>query len=180
MTNYLKTCGVLLLFAMVLGALFGAYRHGVTVTDEKWQSEWNDRDTRDAEARALNEVTERTREQAYQQSINKAVQDGQRIIDQATADAAAARASADGVQLAADNLARRLAASETSGNSCTAAASKAATRAAAVLADMFKRADQRAGDLAAIADQARARGLICEQAFDGIAEKGVHAVGITP
>ncbi|WP_154910095.1 MULTISPECIES: DUF2514 family protein [Pseudomonas] len=147
--------------------MFGAYHHGVTVTDEKWQSEWNDRDTRDAEARALNEATERTKEQAYQQSINKAAQDGQRNIDQAMADAAAARAAADGVQLVADNLARRLAASEASGNSCTAAASQTATHAAMVLANVFKRADQRTGDLAAIADQARTRGLTCEQVHEG-------------
>ncbi|MND61971.1 hypothetical protein D3C80_532410 [compost metagenome] len=139
----------------------------MTVTDEKWQSEWNDRDTRDAEARALNEATERTKEQAYQQSINKAAQDGQRNIDQAMADAAAARAAADGVQLVADNLARRLAASEASGNSCTAAASQTATHAAMVLANVFKRADQRTGDLAAIADQARTRGLTCEQVHEG-------------
>jgi hypothetical protein len=39
---------------------------------------------------------------------------------------------------------------------------------APVLADVFKRADQRAGDLAAIADQARARGVMCEQAYDSI------------
>ncbi|MBV7571789.1 DUF2514 domain-containing protein [Pseudomonas sp. PDM32] len=153
---------------LAAGALFGAYHHGVTVTDEKWQSAWNARDTRDAEAKSLNEAAERTREQAYQQSINKAVQDGQRNIDQAMADAAAARASADGLRGAADNLARRLAASEASGNSCTAAASKAAARAAAVLADVLKRADQRAGDLAAVADQARARGMTCEQAYDGL------------
>ena len=153
---------------LVAGALFGAYHHGVTVTDEKWQNEWNALATRDAEAKALNEASERSKEQARQLSINKAVQDGQRIIDQATADAAAARASADGVQLAADNLARRLAASEASGNSCTAAASKAATHYAAVLADVFKRADERAGDLAAIADQARSRGMTCEQAYDGL------------
>ncbi|WP_347911395.1 DUF2514 family protein [Pseudomonas grandcourensis] len=168
MTHYLKAGAVLLLTTLVLGALFGAYHHGVTVTAGKWQSEWNARDTRDAEARALNEAAERTKEHAYQQSINKAVQDGQRNIDQAMADAAAARASAGGVQLAAANLARRLAASEASGNSCAAAASKAAARAAAVLADVFKSADQRAGDLAAIADQARVRGLICEQVYDGL------------
>lgn len=168
MTTYLKAGAVLLLIALVLGALFGAYHHGVTVTDEKWQSEWNDRDTRDAEARALNEAAERTKEQAYQQSINKAAQDGQRNIDQAMADAAAARAAADGVQLAADSLARRLAASDASGNSCTAAASQAATHAAMVLADVLKRADQRAGELAAIADQARARGLTCEHSYDSL------------
>jgi hypothetical protein len=153
---------------LVAGALFGAYHHGVSVTNATWQSEWNARDTRDAEAKATNEAAERVKEQAYQQTINKAVQDGQRTIDQATADAVAARTAADGVRGAADNLAARLAASEASGNSCTASASKAAARAAAVLANVFKRADQRAGDLASIADQARARGVTCEQAYDGL------------
>jgi hypothetical protein len=165
---WLRGLPYLAALGLTVGALFGAYHLGVTVTDEKWQAQWSARDTQDAEARALNEVAARTREQAYQQSINKAVQDGQRIIDQATAEAVAARASADGVQLAAANLARRLAASEASGNSCIADASKAAAGVATVLADVFKRADQRAGDLAAIADQARARGVTCEQAYDGL------------
>lgn len=154
--------------AAAAGVLLGAYQHGVTVTDEKWKGEWNSRNTRDAEAKATSEAAERSREQAYQQSINKAVQDGQRTIDQATADAAADRTSRNGMQFAVDDLTRRLAASEASGNSCTAAASKAAARAAAVLADVFKRADERAGDLAEIADQARARGLTCEQAYHGL------------
>lgn len=153
---------------LVASSLFGTYHHGLSVKDAEWQVKWKARNTRDAEAKVRNEVAERAKEQARQLSINKAVQDGQRIIDQATADSAAARASADSVQLAADNLAHRLAASESSGNSCTAAASKAAARAAAVLADVFTRADQRAGDLAAFADQARARGLTCEQAYDGL------------
>ena len=46
----------------------------------------------------------------------------------------------------------------------------AVARVAAVLADVFKRADQRAGDLTAIADQARARGLTCEQAYISLGE----------
>lgn len=153
---------------LVAGALFGAYHHGVSVTNVTWQSQWNDRDTRDALAKAENESAARALEQSYQQSLNKAVQDGQRTIDQATADAAAARTFADGLREAADAIAARLSASQASGNSCTAAASKAATRAAALLADVLKRADQRAGDLAEVADQARARGMTCEQAFDGL------------
>ena len=134
------------------------------------QVRWNDRNTLDAKALAANESAERAREQARQLSINKAIQDGQHTIDQATADAAAARASADSLRGAADNLAARLSASEASGNSCTAAASKAAASAAMVLADVLKRADERAGDLAEIADQARARGVTCEQAYDEISK----------
>ncbi|WP_228308668.1 DUF2514 family protein [Pseudomonas sp. HN8-3] len=37
-----------------------------------------------------------------------------------------------------------------------------------VLADVFKRADSRAGYLAADADQSRSHGVTCEQAFNGL------------
>jgi hypothetical protein len=153
---------------LVAATLFGAYHHGLSVKDAEWQSAWNDRNTWDARAKSDNEAAERVKEQARQLSINKAIQDGQRTIDQATADAAAARASADSLRGAADTLAARLAASQASGNSCTAAASAAATRAALVLADVLKRVDERAGNLADYADQSHGRGVTCEQAFDGL------------
>ncbi|OMQ41086.1 DUF2514 family protein [Pseudomonas putida] len=167
-TIWLRILPYITALALVVGALFGAYHRGVTVTEAKWQGEWNARDTRDAVANARNEATERTKEQAYQHSIDKAVQDGQQIIDQVTADAAADRASSHGLRGTVDDLTRRLAASEASGHSCAASASKTAARYATVLADVLKRADQRAGDLAAAADQARSRGLICEEAYDGL------------
>lgn len=154
--------------ALVAGALFGAYHHGLSVRDATCQSAWSDRNTWDARAKAGNEAAERAKEQARQLSMNKAIQDGQRTIDQAAADAAAARTAADGLRGAADTLAARLAASQASGNSCTTAASKAAARAAVVLADVLKRTDQRAGDLAEAADQARARGVTCERAYDAL------------
>ena len=153
---------------LTAGAAIGIYHFGGSVKDVEWRARWNARDTRDAAAKADNEAAERDREQARQLSTNKAIQDGQRTIDQATADAVRARNSADSLRGAADDLAARLAASEASGNSCAAAASKAATRAAMVFADVFKRADQRAGDLAEVADQARARGVTCEQAYDSL------------
>lgn len=153
---------------LVAGALFGAYHHGLSVKDAEWQDKWSARDTRDAEARAANEAAAREKEQAYQHSIDKAVQDGQRTIDQLTADASDARHAADGLRGTADTLAARLSASQASGNSCTAAASAAATRAVMVLADVLKRADQRAGNLAEFADQSHARGVTCVQAFDGL------------
>ncbi|WP_223472903.1 MULTISPECIES: DUF2514 domain-containing protein [unclassified Pseudomonas] len=154
--------------ALMGGALFGTYHHGLSVKDAEWQAEWDKRDTRDAQAKNDNETAERAKEQARQQSINKAIQDGQQIIDRATADADVARASAGSLQLEVDKLASRLTASQGGGHSCTAAASQAATRAVLVLANVFKRADQRAGDLAGYADQSRGRGVTCEQAFDGL------------
>lgn len=155
---------------LVAGALFGAYHHGLSVKDAEWQAKWNDRATRDAQAKRDNEAAERAKEQARQLAINKVIQDGQQIIDRATADAAAARASADSLRGAADALAARLATSQAGGHSCTAAASQAATRAVLVFADVLKRADQRAGDLAGYADQSRGRGVTCEQAFDGLSK----------
>lgn len=165
MTASMKAGAILLLVALAACALFGSYHHGLSVKDAEWQVRWNDRDTRDAAAALTNEAAERAKEQARQLSINKAVQDGQRIIDQAAAAAAAARASADSLRGAADALAARLAVSQASGHSCTAAASQAATRAAMVLADVLKRADERAGNLAGYADQSRGRGVTCEQTY---------------
>ena len=168
MSIWLRILPYIAAVAVAAGALFGAYHHGVMVTDATWQEKWSARDTRDEAARSENESASRALEQSYQHSIDKAVQDGQRTIDQLTVDAVTARASADSLRGAADKLAARLAASQASGNSCTAAASAAASRAVMVLADVFKRADQRAGELAEFADQSHARGVTCEQAYGGL------------
>ena len=153
--------------AVVLAGLFLAYSHGQSVTNEEWRAKWNARDALDADAKSLNESTERAKEQARQHTINKVIQDGQKFIDQAYADATASRDDRS-LRDAADATAGRVAASQAGGHSCTAAASQAATRAVMVFADVLKRADQRAGDLAADADQSRGRGVTCERAYDGL------------
>ncbi|MDD0977561.1 DUF2514 family protein, partial [Pseudomonas fontis] len=158
-----RTIGAAVTLALVLGAFWGTYQHGRSTMSAEWRERWATRDTADKAAQAQAEATERTREQAHQQTINKVVQDGQRIIDQAFADAADARA-ADGLRHTPDELAGRVAA-QAGSHSCTAATSAAATRAVLVLADVLKRADARAGDLAATADQSRGRGVTCEQAY---------------
>ena len=155
--------------SIVLIGLLLAYSHGQSVTNAEWQAKWSARDTLDADAKALNESTERAKEQARQQTINKVIQDGQKVIDQAFADAAASRDDRS-LRDAADETAGRVAASQAGGHSCTAAASQAATRAVMVFADVLKRADQRAGDLAADADQSRGRGVTCERAYDGLGQ----------
>ena len=156
--------GLLLIF----GSLYAAYEHGVSVTDTKWSGEWSKRDTKDQLATATAEAVERGKELARQRSINKAVQDGQKIIDQVAADAATDRASSNGLRRNIDKLTGQLSASEASSNTCAAHASEAATRAALVLADVLKRADQRTGKLAETADQARARGLTCQNSYEGL------------
>lgn len=165
---WLKALPYIAAVLLALGALYGAYHHGVSTKNATWQAQWSDRDTQDAVAKELNEAAERTKEQSRQQAINEVIQSGQQIIDQATADASAARASADSLRDQVDALAARLSASQGSGHSCTAATSAAATRAVMVLADVFKRANQRAGDLAGFADQSHARGVTCEKAYDAL------------
>lgn len=167
-TIWLKILPYIVALLLVAGALFGAYHHGETVTNDEWQAKWSERDARDVAALASNEAAERTKEQSRQQAINKVVQNGQALIDTAAAAVTAANRESDRLRSAADGLASRIAASQAGGNSCTAAASQAATRAVMVLADVLKRADQRAGDLAGYADQSHSRGVICEQAYDSL------------
>ena len=153
---------------LILASYWGIYQHGRSVESAEWQARWSARDAGDKQAWALAEREEREKEQARQNSINKAVQDGQRKIYSAVADAVSARSAADSLQRAVDALTEHLK-HTTSSNSCTAAASAAATRTALVLAELFKRADTRAGDLAADADQSRSRGVTCEQAYESLA-----------
>lgn len=154
---------------LAVGALlFGAYHHGETLANADWQVKWDERDAKDLAAKAHNESTERAKEEARQQSINKVIQNGQQIIDTANAAVAAANGDANRMRDAADDLASLLAASEASGNSCTAAASKAAAHSARVLADVLKLADAAAGVMAANADQARGRGMTCAAAYDAL------------
>lgn len=165
---WLKALPYIAAVLLALGALYGAYHHGVSTTSATWRAEWNDRDTRDAQAKEQNEAAERAKEQSRQQAINKVVQNGQALIDTAAAAVTAANRESDRLRSAADGVAGRVAASQAGGNSCTAAASAAATRAVMVLADVLKRADQRAGDLAGFADQSHSRGVTCEQAYDSL------------
>ncbi|XSS65422.1 DUF2514 family protein [Pseudomonas sp. B11] len=171
MSAWSLRAGALLL---ILASYWGIYQHGRSVESAEWQARWNARDAGDKQAWAIDERAERDKEQTWQNSINKAVQDGQRKIDQAAADAVTARSTADSLQRAVDDLTERLKRTSSS-NSCTAAASAAATRAALVLADVLKRVDQRAGDLAADADQSRSRGVTCEQAYDGLAKGAISS-----
>ncbi|CAK9889219.1 DUF2514 family protein [Pseudomonas fluorescens] len=165
-----RTVGAAVSLALVASAFWGAYEHGRSTMDAEWQARWAVRDAGDQHAWALAEAAEREKEQARQQSMNKVIQDGQKIIDEALADAAAARAANGSLRDTAEDLARRLAA-QARNHSCTAATSQTAARVAMVFADVFERADERAGDLAAVADQSRGRGVMCEQAYLSLGER---------
>lgn len=157
----------LAILAIIAAVLYTAYDYGQQTKNAEWQQRWSDRDAADRQAWALAETAEREKEQARQQSINKVIQDGQKAIDSALADASAARATATSLREQADKLAG-YASSKASSHSCTAAAGQAASRAVMVLADVLNQSVQRNTELAEFADQSRARGLMCEAAYQGI------------
>ncbi|HEY4664443.1 MAG TPA: DUF2514 family protein, partial [Comamonas sp.] len=146
------------------------YQRGYSKADGRWQAKWQERDLLDAQATAQRQAEERAKEQQRQIAINEIASNAQANIEQAQRDAATAARTADSLRAAIDQAAGRLADSEASHNACTADASKARADAARVLADVLKRADERAGKLAAYADRARVAGLACEAAYDAVSE----------
>ncbi|MCB0135980.1 MAG: DUF2514 family protein, partial [Caldilineaceae bacterium] len=101
-------------------------------------------------------------------AIEGVANDAQKRIDAARADARRAGAAADGLrrQLAAYLTTARAGSADAS----AAAAGPPAAGALDLLADLFQRADGRAGELAAFADASHAAGAACERAYDGARE----------
>lgn len=115
------------------------------------------------EARQLSEAY-RTLENQNREQIAKIGAETSAAIAAADAGARRARAAHDSMQRdLADYIAthRRAAQARAAAGQCTPD-----TAALDLLADLQRRADTRAGELAAIADAARARGTGCERAYD--------------
>lgn len=116
--------------------------------------------------RTAYEQRERATEARWNEATRKASDEAQARIDQAQRDAVAAAAAADSLRKQAAALAR------TDRAACKGAApapgGQAASTAADVLADLFARADARAGELAAYADRSAAAGAACERAHDAV------------
>jgi hypothetical protein len=152
--------------ALVAAVLFGAYRHGVSVTDAEWQAKWSEQAAELATARAEAERIQRDEEQRRQTAIERVRDDAQREIDKAAADVVTANAAAVSLREQAKRLAER--GSSACSSSGPAVAGKAASGAAVVLADVLARLDQRTGELAEAYDRARAAGDACERAYDAV------------
>lgn len=161
----------LLVVALLFFGAQGAYQAGKSAKDAEWLDRWNTHVAADELATSKAQAEQLAIQASREQTINKVTQDAQRQIDQANNDAADAAATASSLRDAIDQTVSRLADSQARVSACTTAASQAAARHARVLADVLKRADQRAGVLAATADQSRARGLACEAAYDGLEQQ---------
>lgn len=158
---YARICGALLILLAVAGALYGAYRHGVTVTDLAWQAKWAEQVSTQAQAVATTTAEYRTEEQRRQMAANQVANDARQEQTAALTDAAGADAAGDRLRVEAGKLAAS--ASCVPGDPGAAERGKNATRAAMVLSDLLSRADARAGELAKYADQSRIAGLACSR-----------------
>lgn len=160
---YARLAGVLLILLAVAGALYGAYRHGVSVTDSQWQVKWSEQVSTQAQAVATTTTEYRTEEQRRQSAANQVANDARQEQAVAIADAAGADAAGDRLRSEAGKLAAS--ASCVPSDPGIADRGKNATRAAMVLSDLLGRADARARDLAKYADSARIAGQACEAAY---------------
>lgn len=160
-----------LLIGLCVAALLGvthviAYRHGAGTADAEWTAKWEQqaRQLADAERNAIQLA--RGEELRRQAAVNEVTRNAQEQIDQARADADRARAAADSLRDQAKRVASKAGAA--CGNTGAASAGRAATATAMVLADLFGRADEAAGQLAQYADRARVAGQACEQAYKAL------------
>jgi len=160
---YLKIGGALAVLLIIAAILFGAYRHGESVADARWQLKWADQQMLQAKGLAAATTANRNEEQRRQTAVNQVGNDARQQQSVATADAVSADAAGDRVREQAGKLAAG--ASCTAGDPGAAERGASATRAAMVLSDLFQRADKRAGELARAYDAARIAGLACEQSY---------------
>jgi hypothetical protein len=168
-TLYGKASAALLILLAIAGIIYGAYHHGVTVTDSKWEAKWSDQQLLQAKGLAAATTANRAEEQRRQAAIDEVSNDARTQNTAAVADAVVADAAGQRLHDTAHELAAR--ASCPSGDPAVAQRSASATRAAMVLSDLFQRADQRAGELAKAYDAARIAGLACEAAYDSLTKK---------
>lgn len=120
-------------------------------------------DIRDKTAAA--QAAFRATETAWQTRFDKEARNGQTRIDAARRDAAGARSERDGLRADLDHY---RAAARAAANSCAAAAGETTGAAVDLLAELFSRADEAAGELAQALDLANAAGRTCERAADAL------------
>ncbi|MDU8420208.1 DUF2514 domain-containing protein [Pseudomonas syringae] len=161
-----KEVGLLLVLLALAAALYGAYRHGVTVTDLAWKAKWAEQVSAQSEAVATTTTEYRTEEQRRQKAANQVANDARQEQTAALTDAAVADAAGDRLRVEAGKLA--VATSCAPGDTGSAQRGKAANRAAMVLSELLSRSDARAGELAKYADSARIAGLACERSYKSL------------
>lgn len=155
--------GVAVLSALLVGQTLVAHRNAEKLAEERTARAQE----REAYATAASAMERRQREREHAWAgAHQEITDAYTIVARELADASAAAAAAGGrLHDAAAAAARRSRACQ---GAAAAGGGAAASDPAGVLADVLRRADDRAGVLAAHADAARAAGLACERAYDAL------------
>ncbi|POQ03704.1 DUF2514 domain-containing protein [Pseudomonas syringae] len=159
-----KAVGLLMILLALAGALYGAYLHGVTVTDLAWKAKWAEEVSSQSEAVAITTTEYRTEEQRRQKAANQVANDARQEQTAALTDAAVADAAGDRLRVEAGKLAATTSCAP--GDTGAAERGKAASRAAMVLSELLSRSDARAGELAKAYDESRIAGLACNRFVD--------------
>jgi len=154
---------VLALIALSAAALWGAYSHGVTVTELRWQAQQSDQAALQAKAMAAATTTSRTEEQRRQTAVNEDANESRNQAAAAAPGIAAAGAASD--RLRSDTARVIAAGAFMPGDPGLADRSKATRRAALVLSGLLDRSVARNRELAKGFDDARRAGLTCERAW---------------
>jgi len=148
----------------IVAATFAAgFVAGQKVSDNSWQAKWANAelDAATAQLDAVNAAVLQYKNRI--QSLEAISRETNKQLDTVKNDAAIADSAANSLQQQIDNYVRRGSGSATSSCSITERAA-AATR-ELLLAELLKRADRRAGELAKTADESRIRGLACEAEY---------------
>ena len=161
----IRAAAVMLVVALLVAALFGAYRFGLSVMDTSWRAKWAEQVAVEAENRANTETEFRAEEQRRQLAANKVSGYAREEIESARLDASDADDVGQRLHAEASQLAVLPSCSNDTG---ARERGQAATRAAMVLSDLFQRADKRAGELAKAYDRARIAGLACERSYQSL------------
>ncbi len=159
-----KAVGLLLILLALAGALYGAYRHGVSVTDLAWKAKWAEEVSTQSEAVATTTTEYRTEEQRRQKAANQVANDARQDQTAAITDGSVDDASGELMRIEAGKMAAT--ASCVPSDTGASERGKAATRAAMVLSDLLGRADARARELAKAYDQSQIAGQACNRFVD--------------
>lgn len=159
-----KAVGLLLILLALAGALYGAYRHGVTVTELAWKAKWAEEVSTQSEAVATTITEYRTEEQRRQKAANQVANDARQEQTAALTDGSVDDASGELMRIEAGKMAAT--ASCVPSDTGASERGKAATRAAMVLSDLLGRADTRARELAKAYDQSQIAGQACNRFVD--------------
>lgn len=156
-----KIAASILAALMVISLIFGA---GYYVADNNWQAKWDQqqKDIADNQNKAiLAAITD------YKDKLSKMERtenETKQSLANALLDADNAAKLADSLQQQIDNHLRNGSGTDTA--SASTAECKAIATDRLVLAELFKRADKRAGELAAALDDAVIKGKSCEKYYE--------------